>query len=127
VADNLRVVLELNRVPGKESAQRIIELLRAVELPDRANSYPDILSGGEQQRVAIARALCHRPSLLLADEPTGNLDDKTARSVLALLDALVRNTGGTMIVATHSSVVASYCDRMMELHDGRLLPQQDGR
>lgn len=125
VADNLRLVLELNEVPEAESAQRIDELLRAVDLLDRANSYPDVLSGGEQQRVAIARALCHRPSIVLADEPTGNLDDKTAERVLVLLDALVRNTGGTMIVATHSSTVASFCDRVMELHGGKLLARQE--
>jgi len=124
VADNIRLVLELNNVPETEAAARIDELLHAVELRDRAHSYPDVLSGGEQQRVAIARALCHRPSLLLADEPTGNLDDKTAQKVLALLATLLRQTGGTLIVATHSSAVASFCDRVMELHDGRLVSQQ---
>jgi putative ABC transport system ATP-binding protein len=120
VADNIRLVLELNHVPHGDAADRIDELLRAVELADRADSYPDVLSGGEQQRVAIARALCHRPLILLADEPTGNLDDKTAEMVLQLLDALVRKTGGTMIVATHSATVASFCDRAMKLHDGNL-------
>ena len=127
VADNIRLVLELNGVPEPEAATRIDELLQAVELGDRAASYPDVLSGGEQQRVAIARALCHRPALLLADEPTGNLDDKTAERVLRLLDALLRKTGGTMIVATHSSTVASFCDRVLELHDGKLAPQQEHR
>lgn len=127
VADNIRLVLELNGVPEPEAAIRIDELLQAVELGDRAASYPDVLSGGEQQRVAIARALCHRPALLLADEPTGNLDDKTAGRVLRLLDALLRKTGGTMIVATHSSTVASFCDRVLELHDGMLAPQQEHR
>ena len=120
VADNIRLVLELNNVPNGEAADRIDELLRAVDLAERAGSYPDVLSGGEQQRVAIARALCHRPSILLADEPTGNLDDKTAETVLQLLDTLVRKTGGTMIVATHSATVASFCDRSMQLHDGKL-------
>jgi len=124
VADNVRLVLELNQVTESESAARIEELLTAVDLQDRADSYPDLLSGGEQQRVAIARALCHRPPLLLADEPTGNLDDKTAGRVMALLDALLRKTGGTMIVATHSSTVASFCDRVMELHDGTLAPRE---
>jgi putative ABC transport system ATP-binding protein len=124
VADNLRLVLELNRVPKIESDHRISELLMAVELPDRANSYPDVLSGGERQRVAIARALCHQPSVLLADEPTGNLDDKTALAVLNLLDRLVSQTGRTMIVASHSSTVAAYCDRVLELHDGKLVPHQ---
>jgi putative ABC transport system ATP-binding protein len=123
VADNLRLVLELNKVPDDEADMRIDELLSAVELADRAASYPDVLSGGEQQRVAIARALCHRPAIVLADEPTGNLDDKSAETILALLDRLVRQTGGTMIVASHSANVVSSCDRVMELHDGRLLAQ----
>ena len=127
VADNVRLVLELNKLPETETVARIDEFLTAVDLQDRAGSYPDVLSGGEQQRVAIARALCHRPPLLLADEPTGNLDDKTAGRVLALLDALLKKTGGTMIVATHSSTVASFCDRVMELHDGTLAPHQEHR
>jgi len=127
VADNVRLVLELNKVPEAETVARIDQLLVAVDLRNRADSYPDVLSGGEQQRVAIARALCHRPTLLLADEPTGNLDDKTAGRVMALLDALLRKTGGTMIVATHSSTVASFCDRVLELHDGSLAPQQEQR
>ena len=120
VSDNVRLVLELNDVTAPEAADRIDELLEAVGLADRASSYPDVLSGGEQQRVAIARALSHRPSVLLADEPTGNLDDATAESVLALLDRLVRQNGGTMLIATHSTRVASFCDRGLELHDGRL-------
>jgi putative ABC transport system ATP-binding protein len=127
VADNIRLVLELNKVPRTEADRRIEELLGAVELADRATSYPDVLSGGEQQRVAIARALCHRPGLLLADEPTGNLDDKTAEAVLQLLDKLVRKTGGTMIVASHSAAVASFCDRIIELHNGTLHEPIDSR
>jgi len=122
VSDNVRLVLELNGVNDPEASNRIAELLEAVELADRAESFPDVLSGGEQQRVAIARALVHRPSLLLADEPTGNLDDKTAQGVLQLLDRLVGQTGGTMIIATHSAAVASYCDRVLELHNGALVP-----
>lgn len=121
VADNVKLVLELNKVPEAEAAVRVKTLLSEVGLSGREDSYPDILSGGEQQRVAIARALVHRPSLLLADEPTGNLDDKTAASVLALLDRLVRQSGGTMIVATHSAAVAAFCDRALYLHDGKLL------
>ena len=122
VSDNIRLVLELNGVTEPEAGNRIREMLAAVDLGDRAGSFPDVLSGGEQQRVAIARALVHRPSLLLADEPTGNLDDKTAEGVLQLLDRLIRQTGGTMIVATHSALVASYCDRVLELHNGALQP-----
>jgi len=120
VADNIRLVLELNGVAGREAEQRIRELLEAVELDDRAASHPDILSGGEQQRVAIARALAHRPPLILADEPTGNLDEETAARILDLLEQLVRQEGGTMLVATHSATVASFCDRVLELHGGRL-------
>ncbi len=121
VEDNVRLVLELNGIEHEEATARITTLLEAVGLADRAASYPDVLSGGEQQRVAIARALAHRPSLILADEPTGNLDDVTAGSVLDLLDRLVRQEGGTMLVATHSATVASFCDRVVELHNGRLV------
>ena len=121
VADNIRLVLELNKVAEPEASNHVRELLVAVGLGNRERSYPDVLSGGEQQRVAIARALAHRPSLLLADEPTGNLDDKTAEGVLQLLDRLVRQTNGTMIVATHSAKVAAFCDRALELRDGKLI------
>jgi len=123
VADNVRLVLELNAVKGAAAADRVTTLLDQVGLADRAISYPDLLSGGEQQRVAIARAMAHRPSLVLADEPTGNLDDKTADNILQMLNQLVREVGGTMIVATHSTMVASKCDRVLELHDGRLVAQ----
>jgi len=120
VADNVRLVLELNKVPPSQASTRINELLESVGLADRADSYPDVLSGGEQQRIAIARALAHEPAVLLADEPTGNLDDATAGSVLGLLDTLVRDSGHTMLIATHSQHVASHCDRVLELHNGRI-------
>ena len=120
VADNVHLVLELNKVPSAEATSRVDELLEAVGLADRADSYPDVLSGGEQQRVAIARALAHKPAVLLADEPTGNLDDATAAGVLELLDKLVRGSGRTMLIATHSQHVASHCDRVLELHNGRI-------
>jgi len=120
VSDNVRLVLELNGIDAKETSKRIDYLLDAVGLADRADSYPDVLSGGEQQRVAIARSVAHDPALLLADEPTGNLDDKTAGVVLDLLDKLVRQTGRTMIIATHSAAVAGRCDRVLELHNGQL-------
>ncbi len=120
VADNIRLVLELNGVAKSDAAVRIAELLEAVGLADRADSYPDVLSGGEQQRVAIARALAHRPPVVLADEPTGNLDETSAERVMALLDKLARRAGHTMLIATHSARVAARCDRVLELHDGRL-------
>ncbi len=125
VEDNVRLVLELNGVEEPEASDRISEVLKAVELSNRAASFPDVLSGGEQQRVAIARALVHRPSLLLADEPTGNLDDKTAMNILQLLDRLVRQADGTMIIATHSSKVASFCDHVLELRNGTLHPASE--
>jgi putative ABC transport system ATP-binding protein len=121
VADNIRLVLELNEVDRKTADERVSELLNAVDLADRGDSYPDILSGGEQQRVAIARSVAHEPMLLLADEPTGNLDDNTAEVVLNLLERLVRESGKTMIIATHSAAVASRCNRVLELHDGKLI------
>jgi putative ABC transport system ATP-binding protein len=126
VEDNLKLVLELNKIPAPEITQRVKYLLTAVDLLDRSNSYPDVLSGGEQQRVAIARALANKPCLLLADEPTGNLDDATARSVLSLLNDLVQQTGATMIVATHSMAVAATCDRVLELRDGALVTDESG-
>ena len=92
----------------------------AVGLADRSESYPDVLSGGEQQRVAIARSIAHEPGLLLADEPTGNLDDASAELVLDLLGSLAQRTGSTMIIATHSATVAGRCDRVLELHNGKL-------
>jgi putative ABC transport system ATP-binding protein len=120
VGDNVRLVLELNGIGRSAADAAVHELLERVELAGRADSYPDILSGGEQQRVAIARALAHRPAVVLADEPTGNLDDETAANVLELLDSLVRRNGGTMIIATHSTTVAAACDRVLELHNGVL-------
>ncbi len=120
VADNVRLVLELNKVPSLQASKRIHELLDSVGLADRAESYPDILSGGEQQRVAIARALAHEPAVLLADEPTGNLDDITAEGVLGLLNKLVRDSSHTMLIATHSQYIASHCDRVLELQNGQL-------
>jgi len=120
VADNVRLVLELNKVPPSQASTRINELLESVGLADRGDSYPDVLSGGEQQRIAIARALAHEPAVLLADEPTGNLDDATAESVLGLLETLVRDSGHTMLIATHSQHIASHCDRVLELHNGRI-------
>jgi putative ABC transport system ATP-binding protein len=120
-AENVRLVLELNSIGDPDASWRVTELLSKVGLTDRQNTYPDVLSGGEQQRVAIARALAHKPSLILADEPTGNLDDVTARNILSLLDNLVRQEGGTMIVATHSAAVAQRCDRILYLREGRLV------
>ena len=118
VSDNVQLVLELNGIDQKQAQARTQSVLDAVDLADRAKSYPDVLSGGEQQRVAIARALVHEPALVLADEPTGNLDEQTAAGVLRLLDELVTKVAGTMIIATHSAAVAGACDRILELRNG---------
>ena len=120
VRENLRFSLELNRMEEQQAETVITALLARVDLKDRADSFPDRLSGGEQQRVAIARALAHAPRLVLADEPTGNLDLETEAGVLALLDELPRRQGATLVVATHSNEIARRADRVLSLHDGRL-------
>ena len=97
------------------------QLLDRVGLGDRLNTYPDKLSGGEQQRVAIARALAHDPLLILADEPTGNLDDETGETVLNLLLELTRDAGKTLIMATHALDVADRADRVLHLVQGKLV------
>lgn len=118
VGENLKLVMELNN--ANEAEARCRELLEAVGLNDRYASFPDKLSGGEQQRVAIARALVHKPSIILADEPTGNLDEETAQDIWKLLDTLIRPSGGTIMLATHSMAAARRCDRILELVGGEL-------
>ena len=120
VRENLLLPLELTGRLGADEERRAEQLLAEVGLEDRAASFPDRLSGGEQQRVAIARALIHRPKLLLADEPTGNLDADTGGRVLDLLERLLRQTGGTLVVVTHSAEVARRADRVLTIRDGRL-------
>jgi len=120
VAENVRLVLELNAVRGREARERSAEVLTAVGLGDRLHGAVDSLSGGEQQRVAIARALVNRPRVLLADEPTGNLDDETAQQVLPVLLSLARTNGATLLIVTHDEALARAADRVLELKDGRL-------
>lgn len=120
VEENVRLALELNGIRGAPARTRSRELLEQVGLGGRLRSAPDTLSGGEQQRVAIARALVHEPSLLLADEPTGNLDDETATQVMGLLHSLVSARGGTLLIATHAWSVAASAARAFELSEGRL-------
>jgi putative ABC transport system ATP-binding protein len=124
VLENITLPYELrgsSRGDG-EKAGRV--LLERVGLEDRANAYPDRLSGGEQQRVAIARALIHEPLLILADEPTGNLDDDTSRTVLRLLLELTREAGRTLIMATHSPDAVPYADVVYHIHEGKLVGQK---
>ena len=120
VEENVRLVLELNGVRGAAARQRSAAMLAEVGLGDRLHSAVDKLSGGEQQRVAIARALVHEPALLLADEPTGNLDEETARQVLPVLASLTRARGATLLIVTHDSALARSVDRVLELREGRL-------
>jgi len=120
IMENLLLPLELCDVHRAEAQRRASSLLAQVGLAARADSHPEDLSGGEQQRVALARALIHRPLLLLADEPTGNLDEETGTAVLTLLSALVREQRLTLLLATHSREVASFSDRVLALHDGWL-------
>jgi putative ABC transport system ATP-binding protein len=121
VEENLRLPLELNGVSRDAARARAGVLLGDVGLADRGRAFPEHLSGGEQQRVAVARALVHEPILVLADEPTGNLDLETGRQVLDLLDRLTRQAGRTMVMATHSREVVGLADRTFRLQDGRLV------
>ena len=101
-----------------------MHLLDQIGLADRCDTFPDKLSGGEQQRVAIARALAHDPMLVLADEPTGNLDEETGERVLNLLIDLTRGAGKTLIMATHSPDIVPFADRVIEVHNGRLVEKR---
>lgn len=118
-AENVEVPLRLVKTPPGERRERSRVLLELVGLGDRAGHRPAELSGGEQQRVAIARALANRPRLLLADEPTGQLDSVTGKSIIDLLAALVHSEGIAAIVATHDPAPLALADRVIELRDGR--------
>jgi putative ABC transport system ATP-binding protein len=121
VWENVVLPLELNGRMGAEGETRARELLEEVGLTGREQAFPDRLSGGEQQRVAIARALVHGPDLLLADEPTGNLDEETGRHVQDLLERLTRAAGKNLILVTHSPEAAARMDRVFTLREGRLV------
>ena len=120
VAENIALPLQLNRVSEETIKQKTKTMLEAVELGDRGNDYPDQLSGGEQQRVAIARGLVHQPSLVLADEPTGNLDARSGRRVLDLLTGLAGDSRQTLLIVTHSLEVAQSADRVIVLEAGKV-------
>ena len=123
VLENVRLPLELTRSsePQSDRQTRAANLLEQVGLGDRFNTYPDRLSGGEQQRVAIARALVHNPLMLLADEPTGNLDTEIGERVLSLLLKMIRGTGKMLLMATHAPEIASRADRVLHIIDGALI------
>jgi len=119
---NVEVPLVLAGVEAAERARRALALLTAVGLGSRGASAPAELSGGESQRVALARALVHQPALVLADEPTGNLDPETASQTLALIASEIRARGAAGILVTHSAAAAAKCDRILRLDAGRLRP-----
>ena len=125
VEENVELPLKYQGVPSSERKQRVLEILRRLELSHRAKHYPQQLSGGQQQRVAIARAVVMNPKIILADEPTGNLDSKNGLEVMQLLTQL--NTEGTTIVmVTHSQRDASYANRTINLFDGQIVKEAQG-
>ena len=121
VAENLLLPLELIGTESAAAAKRVTGMLERIELASRGDSFPDTLSGGEQQRVAVARALIHEPDLVLADEPTGNLDEETGRMVLSLLCEMSRDAGKTLVVVTHSRESAARAGRVLRIDDGHIL------
>ena len=125
VAENVALPLLLDGAPERETDNRTRDLLTRVGLADRAGHYPAELSGGEMQRCAVARAIITRPQLLLADEPTGNLDSENGHQVMRLLAELNRETGVTVILATHASESAEYARRIIRMRDG-LIESDDG-
>ncbi|HEX2560384.1 ABC transporter ATP-binding protein [Phenylobacterium sp.] len=126
LAQNIALPLVLQRRAAAQALERAREMLDAVGLGSRAEDYPQQLSGGELQRIAIARALAHRPALILADEPTGNLDPETAGKVLALFEGEVRRAGAGAILVTHSEAAAAAADRVLQLTPHGLEPRHGG-
>ncbi len=123
VFENLLLPLELNGRADAAGRAHALALLAQVGLADRRDAYPDKLSGGEQQRIAVARALVHDPLLVLADEPTGNLDEETGRQVLDLLDSLTRQAGKNLLMVTHSPEVVGLADRVFRVTEGHLVEE----
>ncbi|MFJ3219183.1 ABC transporter ATP-binding protein [Kitasatospora sp. NPDC086801] len=123
-AENVGVPMRLRKVSAAEREERAHTLLALVGLADHANQRPGELSGGQQQRVAIARALANEPGLIIADEPTGQLDSETGRSIMQLLRAVVRSEGVTVLVATHDPTLMGLADRVIELRDGRIVEEE---
>lgn len=121
VRKNVEVVLNLNGIQGQRARERAAELLHQVELGHRLDFWPRDLSGGEKQRVSIARALANNPKVILADEPTGNLDSKTGRIVVDLLAGLARERGSGVIIVTHDNRIMDVADRLLYLSDGSLV------
>ena len=124
VGENVSLPLELNRIPRMQARERAQGMLETVGLLDRWQTFPEKLSGGEQQRVALARALVHEPLLILADEPTGNLDEETGQQVMSMLAGLTREQNRTLLMVTHSAEAVSHADRVLRLSHGQLVPER---
>jgi putative ABC transport system ATP-binding protein len=124
VGENVTLPLELNQVPRPFARKKAEGMLEAVGLLDRWDTFPEKLSGGEQQRVTLARALVHDPLLILADEPTGNLDEETGAQVMSMLTRLTREQHRTLLMVTHSMEAASHADRVLRLSHGQLLAER---
>jgi putative ABC transport system ATP-binding protein len=123
VYENVELPLRYQKVPRSRWATRVREVLELVGLDSRTKQYPDELSGGQQQRVSIARALVNDPSLILADEPTGNLDSRSGADVMEMLGVMQRE-GATVVMVTHSPARAAQADRVVHLLDGRIVPRE---
>ena len=124
-AENVEYPLVLAGIPARERAERVARMLAAVGLSDRAGHKPGELSGGQRQRVAIARALIKAPALVIADEPTANLDSRTGQELMGLMRAMQAETGATFIVASHDPMVETFATRRIDIHDGRIASTGD--
>ena len=123
VQQNIALPLRYGKLKGVSTKKRVKEIAERLEIADKLRKYPSQLSGGQAQRVAIARAIAHKPSLLLADEPTGALDEETGKSIMNLFRE-INKEGTTVIVVTHDANVASFCQRTIRLHDGNIIAEE---
>ncbi len=117
--ENVSLVLEINKVP--DAKKKSMELLEQLGLKDRINHFPSQLSGGEQQRVAIARSIILNPKLILADEPSGNLDSENSKLIMSLLFKYCKQNGSSLVLVTHDQMLAKECDRIIEIKDGKII------
>ena len=117
--ENVSLVLEINKIP--DAKKKSIELLEQLGLKDRINHFPSQLSGGEQQRVAIARSIVLNPKLILADEPSGNLDSENSKLIMSLLFKYCKQNGSSLVLVTHDQMLAKECDRIIEIKDGKII------
>ncbi|MFA5771351.1 MAG: ATP-binding cassette domain-containing protein [Thermoplasmata archaeon] len=127
VIENVELPMEALNVPKQERRKKSLKLLTAVGMIDRSDYKPLKISGGEQQRVAIARALANNPTIILADEPTGNLDSITGAKIIRLMDDIRKNRGTTVVIVTHSNSVARMCENVITIRDGKITSEQDLR